>query len=182
VINTSRRRPALTRSRGDWSAIRKPRYYKAFFQTLGAMDIALKSILLPASLSDGLRVYVERRWPRSVAEKSAKVDLWLPEVAFTRELAQWFSAHPGYAPALRKRYFAALRDPAAETSLEKLYAASARRRKLTLLHAGKQGENSAAALLKDLMEGRGKPPSPTGPARAAAAVGVRAARRPRGRR
>jgi len=139
------------------------------------MDIEVKSILLPPSLSDGLRVFVERRWPRHLNEATAKVVLWLPEVAFSRELAQWMTAHPQHALALRRRYFAGLRDPAAEAALEKLYSASLRRRKVTLLHAAKSAENSAAAILKTLMEGRRKPPSPTGPAKAAAA-GMRIAR------
>ena len=145
------------------------------------MDIEVKSILLPPSLSDGLRVLVERRWPQRLREKSAKVDLWFPEVGFSKELSQWMTAHPQHGLALRKRYFAGLRDPAAEAALEKLYAATQRRKRVTLLHAGKNGENSAASILKMLMEGRRKPPSPTGPEKAAAA-GLRMAKaRPRRR-
>lgn len=139
------------------------------------MDVELKSILLPPSLSDGLRVFVERRWPRSVREKLAKVDLWLPQIAFTRELSQWIAKHPQHASILRKRYFAGLREPDAEAALEQLYTSALRRKRVTLLHAGKNGDNSAASILKMLMEGRRKPPSPTGPAKAAAA-GARAAR------
>jgi uncharacterized protein YeaO (DUF488 family) len=139
------------------------------------MDIEVKSILLPPSLADGLRVFVERRWPRNVAESTAKVDLFLPEIALSTGLAQWMASHPQHTLALRKRYFELLRGPEAEAALEKLYAAALRRKRVTLLHAGKNAENTAASILKMLMEGRRKPPSPTGPARAAAA-GLRAAR------
>ncbi len=139
------------------------------------MDIEVKSILLPASLSDGLRVLVERRWPRRVTEAAAKVDLFLPEIALQPGLEDWLAAHPQHTLALRKRYFQTLCEPKAEAALEKLYAVAARRRKVTLLHAGRSAENTAAAILKTLMEGRRKPPSPTGPAKAAAA-GLRAAR------
>lgn len=145
------------------------------------MEIVVKSILLPPSLSDGLRVLVERKWPRNVTEKTAKVDLWIPEAAFTPELTQWMASHPRHTLALRKNYFASLRTPAAEAALERLYAASMRRKKTTLLHAGKDGEHSAASILKTLMEGRHKPPSPTGPAKAAAAVGRIAKAKPRRR-
>ena len=139
------------------------------------MDIEVKSILLPASLSDGLRVLVERQWPRRISEKDAKVDLWVPEAAFSKELSQWMTSHPKHVLALRKRYFLALREPAAEAALKKLYNAAIRRKRVTLLHAGKNGDNSAASILKMLMEGRRKPPSPTGPAKAVAA-GMRAAK------
>ncbi|HUS20163.1 MAG TPA: DUF488 family protein [Terriglobales bacterium] len=145
------------------------------------MDIELKSILLPPSLSDGLRVFVDRQWPRRVTEEAAKVDLWIPEVGFTRELAQWMTSHPQHALALQRRYFAGLRDPAAEAALEKLYAKAMRRKKVTLLHATKSANDSAASILKMLMEGRSKPPSPTGPAKAAAASGRVAKAKPRRR-
>ena len=142
------------------------------------MDIEVKSILLPPSLSDGLRVFVERRWPRNVEEARAQVHLFLPEIALSAELSQWFAGHPQHALVLRKRYFESLREPQAEAALERLYSAAARRKKVTLLHAGRHAENTAAAILKLLIEGRRKPPSPTGPARAAAA-GVRARARRR---
>lgn len=146
------------------------------------MDIEVKSVLLPASLSDGLRVLVERRLPGKMTEAAARIDLWLPEIALTRELAKWMAAHPQHIMALRKRYFLSLREPQAEAALERLYAAGMRRKKVTLLHAGKHPENTAAEMLKNLMQGNGKPPSPTGPAKAAAAGGLRAARsRPRRR-
>lgn len=145
------------------------------------MDIAVKSILAPPSLSDGLRVLVERRWPRAADREKLKVDLWIPEAAFTPELAAWMASHPQHQLAFRKRYFAALSTPQAEAALERLYRQALRRRQVTLLHAGKNAENTAASILKSLMEGRRKPPSPTGPAKAAA-VGLRAARqRPRRR-
>ncbi len=148
---------------------------------MGIDDIELKSILLPPSLSDGLRVLVERRWPRRITEKTAKVDLWLPEIAFSPELTQWVAKHPEHSLTLRKRYFLGLREPAAEAALEKLYAVALRRKRVTLLHAGKHGDNTAAAILKMLMEGRRKPPSPTGPAKAAAAAGRVAKAKPRRR-
>ena len=112
------------------------------------MDIEVKSILLPPSLSDGLRVFVERRWPRTVQPAKAQVHLFLPEVAVSAELAKWTASHPQHSVALRKRYFEALREPAAEAALERLYAAATRRKKVTLLHNGKSAENSAAAILR----------------------------------
>jgi uncharacterized protein YeaO (DUF488 family) len=145
------------------------------------MEVGIKSILLPASLSDGLRVFVERRWPRSIPEKAARVDLWFPEIAFSPQLSQWMQTHPEHAAALRKRYFLLLREPAAEAALEKLYTVALRRKRVTLLHAGKQGGNTAASMLKTLMEGDRKPPSPTGPAKAVAARGRIAKGRPRKR-
>lgn len=126
-------------------------------------------------------MFVDRKWPRRVTEDAAKVDLWLPEVGFTPELTQWMATHPQHAVALHRRYFAGLREPAAEAALEKLYAKAMRRKRVTLLHATQSAGESAAAILKMLMEGRSKPPSPTGPAKAAAASGRAAKAKPRKR-
>jgi uncharacterized protein YeaO (DUF488 family) len=90
-------------------------------------------------------------------------------------LGRWMTAHPLHVAAFHRRYLAGLRAPRAEAALEKLYTAAMRRKKVTLLHVGKNGEHSAASILKLLMEGHSKPPSPTGPAKAAAA-GMRAAK------
>jgi uncharacterized protein YeaO (DUF488 family) len=44
--------------------------------------------------SDGLRVLVDRLWPRGVTKVKAKIDLWAKEVAPTSELRKWFHADP----------------------------------------------------------------------------------------
>ncbi|HUQ50125.1 MAG TPA: DUF488 family protein [Terriglobales bacterium] len=145
------------------------------------MNIEVKSILHEPSLSDGARVLVERRWPAGVKKDRANLDLWLAEVGVSPELAGWFAQHPQHALALRKRYFSELVTPEALAAMEKLYALAARRKCVTLLHAGRNAENTAAAMLKALMEGRRKPPSGSGPAKAAAASGRQRAARPRPR-
>lgn len=43
--------------------------------------IQLKRAYEKPSPEDGLRVLVERFWPRNLNEKHAKIDLWLKEVA-----------------------------------------------------------------------------------------------------
>lgn len=146
------------------------------------MTIEVKSILSEPSLSDGARVLVERRWPPGVKKDDASLDLWLTDVGVTPELASWFIQHPQHALALRKRYFAELATPQARTAMEKLYAMAARRKCVTLLHSGRNPENTAAAMLKALMDGRRKPPSGSGPAKAAAAGGRQRAAMPRPRR
>ena len=50
----------------------------------------------PAS-EDGFRVLVEPFWPRDLAEKDAKFDQWLQEVAPSAELHQRFGQHPNIA-------------------------------------------------------------------------------------
>jgi uncharacterized protein YeaO (DUF488 family) len=49
--------------------------------------IKLKRIYEPASKDDGLRVLVERLWPRGVSKQKAKADLWLKDLAGARNAA-----------------------------------------------------------------------------------------------
>jgi uncharacterized protein YeaO (DUF488 family) len=71
--------------------------------------IKLKRAYEPASKDDGLRVLVERLWPRGVSKQKAKIDLWLKALAPSTELRQWYGHDPARWPQFRKRYGAELK-------------------------------------------------------------------------
>ena len=52
--------------------------------------IKLKRAYEPASKDDGLRILVERLWPRGVSKQKAQIDLWLKDMALSTELRQWY--------------------------------------------------------------------------------------------
>ena len=138
--------------------------------------ISLKRVYDPASLSDGVRVLVDRLWPRGLTKEKAKIDEWLRDLAPSDELRKWYHARPSQWVNFRKRYLVELRAPEAGAALEKLYAIANKRKQVTLLYASKNTERNNATVLKDLLDGMRKPPSTSGPA--AAAVGrARAVRR-----
>lgn len=70
--------------------------------------IRLKRIYAPASPDDGLRVLVDRVWPRGVSRARAAIDLWAQDVAPSTPLRQWFGHQPARWPAFRDRYLAEL--------------------------------------------------------------------------
>ena len=70
----------------------------------------LKRAYDAASKGDGLRILVERLWPRGVTKQKAAIDLWLKDVAPTTELRKWYGHDPARWPKFRKRYWAALKD------------------------------------------------------------------------
>ena len=41
----------------------------------------IKRVYAPADKADGLRVLVDRLWPRGIAKKKARIDLWLKDIA-----------------------------------------------------------------------------------------------------
>jgi uncharacterized protein YeaO (DUF488 family) len=57
--------------------------------------IKLKRAYEPASKDDGLRILVERLWPRGVSKQKAQIDLWLKALAPSTELRQSGTTRPG---------------------------------------------------------------------------------------
>lgn len=97
------------------------------------MALKLKRVYEPPAPDDGFRILVDRLWPRGLARKSARVDLWLKDIAPSRALRQWFAHDPKRWRPFRARYFreldanpdavATLRDHASRGTVTLLYAA-----------------------------------------------------------
>ena len=147
------------------------------------MSILLKRASEAASSEDGARVLVDRRRPRGAARGAAKEALklqaWLPGLSPSEELQDWFEERPRQWPIFRRRYLAELCTAEAEDALGELHSIAASEPTVTLLTSAKDQEHSHAAILRDLLDGVRKPPSTSGPARAAASGGRMRARRPR---
>ena len=71
--------------------------------------IKVKRVYEPPSEDDGVRVLVDRLWPRGLSRESAKVDLWLRDVAPSDELRRWFGHNPSKWDEFKRRYFEELR-------------------------------------------------------------------------
>src|SRR6478735_3785872 len=70
----------------------------------------LKRVYEEPSPEDGLRVLVERLWPRGVSKERAELDLWLKDVAPSPELRKWFSHDPAKFKEFQERYAAELKE------------------------------------------------------------------------
>jgi uncharacterized protein YeaO (DUF488 family) len=135
------------------------------------MAVIIKRVYEKPSVSDGLRILVDRLWPRGLTKRAAAVDAWLRDLAPSNELRRWFHARPAQWLAFRKRYLTELAQPQASAALEELYRLAGKRKKLALLFASRNPEHNNAAILKDLLEGMRKPPGSSGPAVAMGARG-----------
>jgi uncharacterized protein YeaO (DUF488 family) len=111
--------------------------------------IQIKRIYSPASTFDGWRVLVDRLWPRGVPRDRAALDEWLPDVAPTTKLRQWFHHDPARWTEFRRRYRAELRAHGPE--LLKLRAKS-RAGRLTLLYAARNPRFNHAAVLREVLQ------------------------------
>ncbi len=140
------------------------------------MTVALKRVYAERSPHDGTRVLVDRLWPRGLKKSDAALDAWLKELAPSDELRKWFHAHPVQWSKFREKYLKELTTEAANTALQQLYELQKKSRRLTLLFASKNEERNNALVLKELIDGGRKPPTGTGPIRAAASKRGRAVR------
>src|SRR5882724_1961150 len=126
------------------------------------MAVAVKRVYEPPASSDGVRVLVDRLWPRGLTKKGAVIKFWLRDLAPSTELRQWFHANPNAWRFFRKRYLKELVSPEADAALETLYATARTNTKLTLLYASRNEARNNAVVLKELLEGERKPPSGVG--------------------
>ena len=125
--------------------------------------VAIKRIYERATSRDGMRVLVDRLWPRGLTKAEAAIDEWLRDLAPSNELRRWYHARPDEWQSFRKKYLGELSQPEAQDSLHQLYQLAHKKKPLTLLFASKNETHNNAAVLKELLEGRRKPPTGTGP-------------------
>ncbi|MFD9081574.1 DUF488 domain-containing protein [Streptomyces erythrochromogenes] len=105
----------------------------------------------PEPEADGLRVLVDRLWPRGLAKAVARVDQWPKAVAPSTELRTWFH-DGGSAGEFRQRYEAELAEPEAEAELDRLRGLIGGG-PVTLLTAVKDPGSSHAAILAERLSG-----------------------------
>ncbi len=108
--------------------------------------VSVKRVYEPAVPSDGVRVLVERLWPRGMRKEALKMNAWLKDVAPSGTLRRWFSHDPAKWTEFRRRYFVELtrhRD-----ALRPILDAEARGN-VTLLYSSHDTEHNNAVALKD---------------------------------
>lgn len=114
----------------------------------GVDMLRVKRIYTPPEDADGIRVLVDRLWPRGLSKEAARLDAWLREVAPSPELRKWFNHEPGKFPEFAKRYEAELaREPAA-SELARIWQWAESGRPVTLLYAAKDEQHNHALVLQ----------------------------------
>lgn len=116
-----------------------------------AGGVRRKRVYEPPSPEDGVRVLVDRVWPRGLSKEKAAADHWLKEVAPSTALRRWFSHDPERWAEFRRRYRAELaRRPAALDELRRLVRAST----VTLLFGARDADHNQAVVLQELLNDR----------------------------
>ena len=115
--------------------------------------IKLKRAYEKPSSGDGMRILVDRLWPRGVTKIDARIDIWLKDIAPSAALRTWFGHDPARWMEFRRRYFEELKQHAdAVAELRTLIAAQP----VTFVYAAKDSEHTHALALKDFAERKSK--------------------------
>ena len=115
----------------------------------GMNPIRVKRVYEKPEESDGVRILVDRLWPRGLSKKEAAVDLWLKELAPSNELRLRFHHDRDRWPEFRREYLEELRGKA-----DLLGQARSRRAggPVTLLYAARDTERNNAVVLREALD------------------------------
>jgi uncharacterized protein YeaO (DUF488 family) len=111
--------------------------------------ITVKRVYEDASKQDGLRVLVDRLWPRGLSKEDAAVDLWMREIAPSNELRKSFGHDPSRWEKFCARYARELDAKHDEIAFLKRQSKA---RAVTLLYGARDAAHNNAVALKRYLE------------------------------
>lgn len=119
--------------------------------------IRIKRIYEPPVPGDGLRILVDRLWPRGVAKAQAAVDEWMKEIAPSPELRTWFGHQPERFAEFALAYERELTEDPLRLALADRICQAALKGPITLVYAAKDPVHNHAVVLRDWLVRRLKP-------------------------
>ncbi|MFF8971700.1 DUF488 domain-containing protein [Streptomyces sp. NPDC014995] len=114
------------------------------------MSVRVRRVYEAPEPDDGVRVLVDRLWPRGLAKDAARIDEWPKGLTPSTELRRWYHAGEGSYEEFAHRYEAELAAPEAAELLDHVREL-ARKGQVTLLTSAKEPEHSHAAVLVRLL-------------------------------
>jgi uncharacterized protein YeaO (DUF488 family) len=116
------------------------------------MDVKLKRVYDPPAPDDGVRILVDRLWPRGMTKEAAALAEWLRDAAPSTTLRKWFAHDPRRWRKFEQRYFSELNGkPEVVARLRELMAS----KKLTLLYGSRDSQMNNAVALRHYLEQTG---------------------------
>jgi uncharacterized protein YeaO (DUF488 family) len=114
----------------------------------GRSHIQIKRAYEAPDGDDGLRILIDRLWPRGMPKAKLKLDAWVKHLSPSNALRKWYGHDPEKFAEFRKRYVAELKQQG--EGLAELRAA-VKGRAVTLLTATKELDLSHATVLRELL-------------------------------
>lgn len=111
-------------------------------------SIKIKRVYEPAAPTDGVRILVDRLWPRGVSKETAALNLWCKDIAPTPELRTWFDHREDRFTEFKTRYLHELKkNPAVPELLHSIGS-----RNTTLLYGARDPAINHAVVLASFLK------------------------------
>ena len=113
--------------------------------------LRIKRVYKPPDDDDGLRVLVDRLWPRGLSRERAQIDLWMKEIAPSNTLRRRFHGDPAGWEEFKTAYYAELRELATQSAINSLIE-RLRCGPVTLLFAARDETRNNAVALQEWLD------------------------------
>jgi uncharacterized protein YeaO (DUF488 family) len=144
-IGNSAEKPAAAGRKG--AEVSRITSEEVVHQATAELDIQLKRAYEPPA-ADGIRILVDRLWPRGLTKAAAAVDRWMRDLAPSTDLRRWFGHDPSRWDEFRREYARELR---ARGDLLEEVRSLARRGRVTLLFGARDETHNDAVVLREVL-------------------------------
>ena len=112
--------------------------------------IKIKRVYEEPSAGDGMRILVDRVWPRGISKERARLADWRKDLAPSTPLRKWFGHDPAKWKEFRTRYRTELKRSGQIEALKEL-AKLSRRKTVTLVYGAADEQHNQAVALKEFL-------------------------------
>lgn len=116
---------------------------------LGESMLRIKRVYEKSEESDGIRILVDRLWPRGLSKAKAKIDVWMKDIAPSTELRNWFGHEHQKWQEFEMRY---KHELAGHMDMVKEIAELARKKTVTLVYGSRDTKENNAVVLADYIQ------------------------------
>lgn len=116
------------------------------------MEIKLKRVYDPVEPTDGLRVLVDKLWPRGIKKNDLPVDIWAKDITPSKGIRQMFHVDP---EANYEQFALAYREELKKSDAFRNFVTKLRESQqpvVTLLFAFRNPQKNHAIVLKECIE------------------------------
>lgn len=111
----------------------------------------VKRVYARPEKSDGIRILVDRLWPRGLTKQKAHIDKWIKEIAPSDDLRKWFAHKEERWEGFKIGYIKELKD---KKELVKQLRKLAEKQNITLLYAAKDKNRNNAVMLSEFVKNK----------------------------
>jgi uncharacterized protein YeaO (DUF488 family) len=118
---------------------------------IAARNVKLKRAYELPDGADGVRVLIDRLWPRGLKKTNAALDRWTKDLAPTTELRKWFGHDPARWKEFCRRYETEVRRHGGQLNELRTLA---RQGRVTLVYSARDAVHNDAVVLRSILLGR----------------------------